>query len=113
MDRQKLLLIFSGAWVSAALLVWFLWAQTKTPRMEKTVACVVAARDLPTGTRLKKTDIRLVRLPERSLPRAAVLDENFALDRVLLFPVNANEALTNGKMTSSSGAEGLASTTEP
>ncbi len=113
MDRQRLFMIFGGAWIAAALLVWFLYAQTQTPKIEKTVSCVVVTRDLPAGTRLKKSDIRLVRLPERSLPRTAILDEASALDRVLLFPVNANETLPTAKLTSSKGAEGLASTIDP
>jgi pilus assembly protein CpaB len=113
MDRQKLLMIFGGAWIAAALLVWFLFAQTQTPKTEKQLACVAVTRDLPAGTRLKKTDIRLVRLPEKSLPRTAIVDEASALDRVLLFPVSANEALTAAKVTSTKGAEGLASTIDP
>jgi pilus assembly protein CpaB len=112
MDRQRILLIFGAAWVSAALLTWFLWAQTKAPKTEKTLPCVAAAHDMPAGTRLQKTDIRLVHIPERALPRTAVLDEASALDRVLLFPVNANEVLTNSRLTSVSRAEGLAATIE-
>lgn len=38
MDRKKILLIFVAAWFSAALLTWFLYASTKAPRVEKTVA---------------------------------------------------------------------------
>jgi pilus assembly protein CpaB len=113
MDRQRLLMIFGGAWIAAALLVWFLYAQTQTPKVEKTLSCVAVTRDLPAGTRLKKSDIRLVRLPEKSLPRTAIPDEASALDRVLLFPVSANEALTTSRLTSSKGAEGLASTIDP
>jgi len=113
MDRQRLLLVFGGAWIAAALLVWFLYAQTQTPKTEKTLSCVAVTRDLPAGTRLKKSDIRLVRLPEKSLPHTAILDEASALDRVLLFPVNANETLTTSRLTSSKGAEGLASTIDP
>ena len=110
MDRQRMLLIFGGAWVSAALLTWFLYAQTKAPRIEKTLRCVATVHDMPAGTRIQKTDIRLVNVPERALPRTAVLEEASALDRVLLFPVNANEVLTNSKLTGVSGAEGLAAT---
>src|SRR5216683_6375463 len=110
MDRQKLLLIFGGALVSAALLTWFLYAETQTPKTEKTVPCVAATRDMPAGTRLKKADVKLVYIPEKAIPKTAVLDEASALDRVLLFPVSTNETLTNAKLTSSSRAEGLAST---
>lgn len=113
MDRKKMLLIFGAAWVSAALLTWFLWARTKAPKSENMVACVAATKDLPAGTKLKKTDVKMVRIPEKSLVKTAVLDEAMALDRVLLFPVSANETLTNAKLTSTARAEGLASTIEP
>ncbi len=113
MDRKRLLIIFGAAWVSAALLTWFLYSTTKAPKNEKTVAYVVASRDMPAGTKLKKADLKVVHIPEKSLPKTALLDENMAVDRVLLFPVNANEPFTNPKLTSSSRAEGLASTIEP
>jgi pilus assembly protein CpaB len=112
MDRQKMLWIFGGAWVSAALLTWFLWAETKAPKNEQTVNCVAATHDMPAGTRLKKADIKVVRMIEKSLPKMAVLDENSALERVLLFPVSANETLTTPRLASANGAEGLAATIE-
>lgn len=108
-----MLIVFGAAWVSAALLTWFLYSQWKAPKSEKTVACVAAARDMPAGTKLKKSDLEVVHVPEKALPKTAVLDEHTAVDRVLLFPVSTNEPLTNAKLTSSSRAEGLASTIEP
>lgn len=113
MDRQRMFLIFGGAWISAALLVWFLWSQTKAPKAEKTVACAVATKDMPAGTKLKKGDVRIVKIPETALPKTAVLEENMAMDRVLLFPVSMNEPLTAAKLTSTARAEGLASTIDP
>ncbi len=113
MDRRKLLLIFGGAWVSAALLTWFLWASTKAPRMEKTVKVVAAVRDLPAGTRLKKTDVRLVSVAEKDLPKSAVLDEKVAIDRVLLSPVNASEVISGQRLAGSGSAEGIASAIDP
>lgn len=113
MDRQKALIIFGVAWVSAALLTWFLYWTWKSPKTEKTVACVAATHDMPAGTRLKKADLKLVRIPEKDLPRTAVLDLNMTQDRVLLFPVNTNEALTGAKLTSTSRAEGIAATIDP
>ena len=113
MDRKKALLIFILAWVSAALLTWFLWWTAVSPKSEKTVACVAATRDMPAGTRLKKSDVKLVRIPEKDLSKTAVLDINSVADRVLLFPVSANETLMGSKMTSASRAEGLAATIDP
>jgi pilus assembly protein CpaB len=113
MDRQKLLLIFGAAWVSAALLTWFLYSTAVAPKTEKTVPVVVATHDMPAGTKLRKSDLRVVQIPEKSLPKTAVLEDNLAVDRVLLFPINTNEPFTAVKLTSTSRAEGLASTIEP
>jgi pilus assembly protein CpaB len=113
MDRKKALLIFALAWVSAALLTWFLWWTATSPKTEKTLACVAATHDMPAGTRLKRSDVKLVRIPEKDLPKSALLDLNSAVDHVLLFPVNTSEPLMGAKMTSSSKAEGLAATIDP
>jgi pilus assembly protein CpaB len=107
MDRQKIVLIFVGAWISAALLTWFLYAATKAPRAEKTVSIQAAARDLPAGTRLRKADLKIVRVPEADAPKFAILDEKLAIDRALLLPVTTNEPLTSAKVASAGGAEGL------
>ena len=44
MDRQKKLLIFVGAWLSAGLLTWFLYAKTIAPQQEKMIKVAVADR---------------------------------------------------------------------
>jgi pilus assembly protein CpaB len=106
-DRSKILLIFIAAWISAALLTWFLYATTKAPHSEKMVAITAAARDMPAGTRLQKADLKTVRVPEKDVPKAAILDQKLAIDRPLLFPVGANEAIISNKVASSAGAEGL------
>ena len=72
MDRQKILLIFAGAWLSAALLTWFLYASTKAPKVEKTVAIQAAARDMPAGTRLRMISC------ERQTPSATTLTSTFS-----------------------------------
>lgn len=113
MDRQRILMIFGIAWLSAALLSWFVYAKTQGPKTEKMVKVVAAARDMPAGTRLKKADVKLVSVPEKDLPRLALLDERVAQDRVLLFPINANEPVSTNKLASAGGAEGLPATIEP
>jgi pilus assembly protein CpaB len=112
MDRQRLLMIFAIAWVSAGLLVWFLYSTTKAPRVEPTIAILAAVNDMPAGTRLKRSDLKTVRVSEKDAPKMAILDMNLVLDRPLLFPVSANEPLTSTKVASAGGAEGLASTIE-
>ena len=98
MDRKQLLLIFGAAWVSAALLVWFLYVTTKAPRVEKTVAVVAAARDMPAGTLLRKGDIKTLALRENEVPRTAILNEKMAINRPLLLPVSAGELITLPKV---------------
>jgi len=112
MDRKKMLAVFVGAWIAAALLTWFLYASTKAPRVEKTVAIQAASHDMPAGTRLRKNDLKAVRVPEKDVPKFAITDINLALDRPLLFPVSANEPITSSKIASAGGAEGVAATIE-
>lgn len=112
MDRQRILMIFGAAWISAALLTWFLWSRTRAPQSEKTTRVVAAARDLAAGTRLSRGDVRLVSLPAKDLPRAAVLDAALVEGHALLYPVTMNEPLTTGKLSSTKGAEGLPATIE-
>jgi pilus assembly protein CpaB len=51
--------------------------------------------------------LKTVRVPEKDVPKAAILDQRVAIDRPLLFPVGANEAIISNKVASAAGAEGL------
>jgi pilus assembly protein CpaB len=113
MDRQKKVLIFVGAWVSAALLVWFLHAQTVAPRQEKQVRVVVASHDMPLGTLLRQSDVKLINYPERYVPKGVVLDARQAVNRVLLVPVNSNEPVLLSKLSAPTSVEGMAATIDP
>ncbi|MCC6588847.1 MAG: Flp pilus assembly protein CpaB [Bryobacterales bacterium] len=113
MDRNRILTIFGAAWVSAALLTWFLYARTQAPKVDKTVRVVAAAKDLPAGTRLKKEDVKLVDVFQKNVPPSALNTVNEGLGRALLYPANANEVLTSVRLTSTQGAEGAAAVISP
>lgn len=113
MDRQKVLIIFGAAWLSAALLTWFLWSKTRDPHNEKMSRVVAAARDLGAGARLGKSDLKLVSLPAKDLPKSSLLDPALAEGKALLYPVMANEPLTTNKLSVLAGAEGVAAIIEP
>ncbi|MBI5280152.1 MAG: Flp pilus assembly protein CpaB [Candidatus Solibacter usitatus] len=113
MDRQRTLIIFGAAWLSAALLTWFLWAKTKAPQVEKTTSVAAAIKDMAAGTRLRAADLKLVKMPTADLPKSALLDAKLAEGRALLYPVMANEPLTTNKLSSTGGAEGLPATIDP
>jgi pilus assembly protein CpaB len=113
MDRQKKVLIFVGAWLSAGLLTWFLYAKTVTPQQEKQAAVLVATHDMPVGTLLRQTDLKKVNYPERSIPKGVLSDPKDAVNRVLLVPMNASEPVISTKLSAATTVEGMASTIDP
>jgi pilus assembly protein CpaB len=113
MDRQRKLLIFVGAWLSAGLLTWFLYAKTVTPQQEKQAAVLVATHDMPAGTLLRQSDLKKVNYPERSIPKGILSDPKDAINRVLLVPLSASEPVISTKLSASTTTEGMASTIEP
>src|SRR4051794_24180004 len=112
MDRQKMLMIFVGAWVSAALLTWLVYAKAAGPRTEKLSDVIAASRDMPAGTKLKKSDLKHIKIAEKDLPKLAITEEAAALDQILLHPINSNETFAKNKFASMGGAEGLSATIE-
>jgi len=113
MDRQKKLLLFVGAWVSAGLLVWLLYAKTVAPQQEKQVRVVVATHDMPLGTLLRTSDLKLTNLPERATPKSVVYDAKDAVNRVLLVPISANEPVMVNRLSGTTTVEGMASIIDP
>ncbi|HML16945.1 MAG TPA: Flp pilus assembly protein CpaB [Bryobacteraceae bacterium] len=112
MERKKILTIFVAAWISAGLLTWFLYASTKTPRVEKTSAIQAAAHDMPAGTLLRKGDLKTVRVIEKDAPKDAIVNPDAALNHPLLYPVTANEPITTSEIAGATGIEGLAAIIE-
>jgi pilus assembly protein CpaB len=113
MDRQKKLLIFGACWVSAALLTWFVYATAVAPKSEKQVRVVVAAKDLAVGSLLRPADLKLVNYSEKDAPRGVVLKAADAANRVVLFPLQANEPILASKLSGTTTVEGLSSTIDP
>ncbi|MFN7933847.1 MAG: Flp pilus assembly protein CpaB [Bryobacteraceae bacterium] len=113
LDRQKILMIFGAALVCAFLMSWFVYAKVAGPRQEKLVKVVAASQDMRAGTRLKQADLKMVSISEKDLPKNAVVDAKVAIDRVLLFPTNANEPIVSNKLSTQGGMEGIAATIDP
>jgi pilus assembly protein CpaB len=113
MDRQRLLMIFGGAWLSAALLTWFLYARTAAPKAEKMVKIVAAVRDLAAGERVEKDKLKMIAVAEKDVPRGALLSPNEVIGRAVIYPVGAGEPISLSRVTSAAGAEGIASTIQP
>src|SRR5689334_18643145 len=108
MDRQKKLLLFGAAWVSALLLTWFYYRSAVAPKQEKTLRVVVAAHDMQIGTLLRKNDLKIVNYPERDVPKGALFAVQSAENRVLMVPMNTNEPMLQGKLSDTTTVEGVA-----
>ena len=107
MDRQKILMIFGGAFVAALVLTFLLFRITQAPKADKMVSLVAASHNMPAGTRLQKGDVKRVSMLEKDAPPGAVIDEKQLLDRPLIYPVGTNEPITPSKVSSTGGVEGL------
>jgi pilus assembly protein CpaB len=110
MDRQKKLLLFGAAWVSALLLTWFYYANAVAPKQVKTLRMIVAMHDMPIGTLLKKSDLKLIDYPEKDVPKGSIFQIANAESRVLMMPLNTNQPVLQGMLSEPTTMEGVAST---
>ncbi|HXB68112.1 MAG TPA: Flp pilus assembly protein CpaB [Candidatus Acidoferrales bacterium] len=110
MDRQKKFLLFGAAWVSAILLTWFLYANAVAPREEARSSVVVATHDMPLGTLLRPTDVKMVKYPDRDIPKGVLFQAKDAWNKVLLVPMNSNEPVLLGKLSAITATEGVSAT---
>lgn len=110
MDRNRILMLFGIAWVSAALLTWFLYAKTTAPKELARQTVMAAVRDLPLGATLKKADVKTVAFLEKDIPTGALATVEQTVGRVTLYPISKNEPLTTTKVSSVGGADGITAT---
>src|SRR5260370_13168135 len=110
MDRQKKLLLFGDASVSALLLTWFYYANAVAPKQEKTLRMVVATHDMPMGTLLKKSDFKVVKYQEKDVPEGSIFQLVAAENRGLMVTLNTNEPVLQGKLSDMTTVEGVSST---
>jgi pilus assembly protein CpaB len=113
MDRQRLIMLFGAAALMAALLTWFLYAQTVAPRTEPRITVMAAAHDLSIGQMVRKGDLKKIAVLRRDLPKGAVYTEKDALDRAVLFPIGANTPVMHSSLSQLHGADGIPATIDP
>jgi pilus assembly protein CpaB len=110
MDRQKILILFGVAWLSAAGLTWFVWATTKAPKLEARTMVYAPVRDLPVGAVVHKSDLKQISVLSRELPKGALTDERQVVDRVVLYPFSANQPLIDSALSRIGSPEGIPAT---
>ena len=110
MDRQKLLILFGVAWLSAAGLTWFVYATTKAPKSEARTLVYAPTRDLPVGAIIKKSDLKQVTVSSNDLPKGALTDERMVVNRVVLYPFSVNQPLIDMSLSRIGASEGIPAT---
>ena len=110
MDRQKILILFGVAWLSAAGLTWFVWATTKAPKLEARTMVYAPVRDLPVGAEVHKSDLKQISVLSRELPKGALTDERQVVDRVVLYPFSSNQPLIDSALSRIGSPEGIPAT---
>jgi pilus assembly protein CpaB len=110
MDRQKILILFGVAWLSAACLTWFVYATTVAPKQEARTLVYAPVRDLPVGAIIHKSDLKRVNVLSKELPKGALMDERQAIDRVALYPFSANQPLIDSSLSRIGSPEGIPAT---
>ncbi|HYM10182.1 MAG TPA: Flp pilus assembly protein CpaB [Bryobacterales bacterium] len=112
MDRKRVTVIFVVAWVSAALLSWFLYKSTRGPQRERLLTVAAASRNLTAGTLLKDSDVKMIHIREQDAPKIVLQRKDQAVNRALLVDAAANEPLLDQKLARRTGTEGIAATIE-
>ena len=114
MERNRVIAIFAIAWISAALLSWFLYRSTRAPQRERLVTVLAAVRSLPAGTLLKEADLTQIAMRQQDAPSGYYPSarKSDVVNRALLVDIAAKEPLLDHKLARRTGIEGIAATIE-
>ncbi len=103
-------MLFGLALICSCLLTWFLYAKTVAPHELPRKTIMAAAKEIPFGATIKKADVKSVGVLEKDIPTGAMLTADQVVGRVALFPIAKNEPLTQLKVSTVGGADGITST---
>lgn len=113
MQRHRVLFAFGVAWLTALLLSWSVYRKTAAPQSRQTVQVVAAAQDLPAGKRITASDVKLLTLDRKDLPKGAFFKTSEVVDRAVLAPLVSNELVLTAKLAARGGGEGMTALIEP
>src|SRR5438105_106018 len=111
MNRNRLLLIGVVALALGALTGLLAYRNLKPPSADlgNTTEVVVAANDLPAGTKIEEKDLKLVRLPARDLPEKYVPRAGLAsvVGRGVVTSIYKGEFILPNKIAGANGGYGM------
>jgi pilus assembly protein CpaB len=113
MQRQRVMLAFAIAWLSAALLSWTVYKRSTAPQSRDAVQIVAAAKDLSVGTRIQVADLKLITVDRKDLPKGVFLKTTDLIDRAVAQPMSASELVLNSRLAAKGSGEGLSAMIEP
>jgi len=113
MQRHQVLIAFGIAWLSALGLSWWLYRTSTAPQQRDVVRIVAAAKDLPTGKRLEASDLKLISIDRKDLPKGAFLKVADIVDRATSVPIAGSEPVLNAKLASKGSGDGITALIEP
>ncbi len=113
MQRHRVLLAFGAAWLCALLLSWWVYKRTTAPQTRQMVQTVAAAQDLPVGKRISASDLKLVTVDRKDVPKGAFFRTADVIDRAVTIPVSSNELVLESKVASKGSGEGMTALIEP
>ena len=110
MKRTRLVLLATAALLLAAVTSYGVYQILQRASLQgQQVAVVVAAQDLPVGTLLQAKHLKVARTNVSAVPQHAILKQESAQGRGVLYPVAANEVLLESKLAAKDAGGGLPS----
>jgi pilus assembly protein CpaB len=113
MQRHRVLIAFGIAWASALVLSWWVYRASTAPQARDVVRIVAAAKDLPSGKRLDASDLKVISLDRKDLPKGAFLKTSEIVDRAVAVPMTVGEIVLPTKLATRGTGEGLTALIEP
>ena len=113
MNRSRLLMIGGLALAVGLLVAFTVYNRLRTfagsGSNERGVAAVVAANDIPVGTKLEAHDVRAITLPQSDVPPGYFSATSQVLGRGAILPVSKGEFILPSKLAALNAGAGLPS----
>lgn len=116
MNRSRLLMIGALALAAGLLVSYGVYNRLRASAgssNEPGVEVVVAANDIPIGTKLAERDVRLVRYPQSNLPSGVFGKRAQVLGRGVVLPISGGEFILPSKLAAENAGAGLPSMIPP
>jgi pilus assembly protein CpaB len=110
MNRSRLLTIGALALAAGLLVGYSVYTRLRASAgsgNEPGVEVVVAANDIPIGTKLAERDVRLVRYPQSNLPAGVFGKKTQVLGRGVVLPISGGEFILPNKLAAENAGAGL------